>query len=389
MTAGMGSHLVFNDLQDQNRGLLACYHHNIKAKGFQFDAEQEPIIHALQKLYEQLILSEHKVPPHGLERFISFVGEAFETSEAKTEIKSLYIWGGVGRGKTYLMNLFYKCLPIEKKLRLHFHRFMQIVHEELKTLKGVEDPLRQVAKHFAEKAHVICLDEVHVDDITDAMLLGRLLEHLFDLNVVLVSTSNFAPNQLYKNGLQREQFLPAISLLERYAQVIRLAGKTDYRLAMMQQSTLYQVASGELSEQRLEQQFEALAGIQLHRERKDVIINQRPIPVKMWSDGIAWFRFDALCTGFRSTDDYLQIGRYFHTVFISDIPIMSINKDDSARRFINMIDAFYDLHVNIVVSAAAAPEKLYTSGRLAFEFKRTASRLREMQSKAYLAERYI
>jgi len=384
----MSGHLTVND-DERKQGVLSCYQHNIKTKDFLFDAEQEPVIQALQNLYEKLVASEHKTIPYGLDRFLSFVGNTFEQNKAQPDIQGLYIWGGVGRGKTYLMNLFYQCLPIDKKLRLHFHRFMQIAHEELNTLEGVEDPLQQVAKNFASKAQIICLDEVHVIDITDAMLLGRLLDHLFSLNIVLVSTSNFAPHELYKDGLQRKQFLSAVSLLEKHTQVIELKGSKDYRLQMMQQSTLYQIASGELSEQRLEQQFEALAGIQLHRERREVIINQRSIPVKRWSDGIAWFSFDALCTDFRSTADYLQIGRYFHTVFISDIPIMATDQDDKARRFINMIDTFYDLHVNIVVSAAALPEELYTSERLAFEFKRTASRLREMQSKDYLAEKHI
>ncbi len=303
-------------------------------------------------------------------------------------LKGLYLWGGVGRGKTYLLDLFYETLPFEKKVRLHFHRFMQIVHDDLKALGDLEDPLEPVAQKMAGKALVLCLDELQVNDIADAMLLARLFEHLFQQGVTIVTTSNFPPRDLYRNGLQRARFLPAIDLLEEHTQVVAFGGETDYRLRLMKQLDVYLISDGELSEQRLRQHFLALRGINLHQDRTDIIINHRRIPVKMWADGIVWFSFDVLCNTPRGTNDYIEIATFFHTVMISDIPAMGPMQDDAARRFINMVDEFYDRNVNLIVSAEVMPRDLYYGSRLAEVFTRTSSRLIEMQSKDYFAREH-
>jgi cell division protein ZapE len=295
----------------------------------------------------------------------------------------------VGRGKTYLVDFFYKELPIKRKLRLHFHRFMQIVHEELNQLASTVDPLEMVAKNISKKADLLVLDEMHVNDITDAMLLGQLFKYLFEQKVVLVTTSNIPPHDLYKNGLQRAHFLPAIHLLEQHTKVVEMGGEIDYRTQTIVEVDAYQIGSGDLIEKRLERHFSALSGVELHNDRVDILINKRRIPIRKWAGGVVWFSFDVLCNTARSVDDYLEIATIFHTVLISDIPLMTSSMDDVARRFVNLIDSFYDLHVNLLVSAETAPEQLYVGNRLKFEFQRTASRLIEMQSKEYISLKHL
>ena len=366
--------------------LSECYQLSIDSGELVADPFQRIVMMELQEVYNTLhapYTSDNRI------RFGNFFSIVGKKPKAKPIKKGLYLWGGVGRGKTHMVDYFFKLIPTEKKLRLHFHRFMQIVHEELATLKHVADPLHEVAKHLANKADIICLDEMHVNDITDAMLLGKLFEHLFDNEVVLVTTSNRPPQDLYKNGLQRDRFLPAIRLLEKFTKVVQMGGDDDYRLRTLEQNGVYHLSNGSLSEQRLRNYFHQLSGVELHEDRTDIIIMQRRIPVKMWADGVVWFSFEALCNTARSSDDYIQIANIFHTVLISDIPVMNKNTDDAARRFVNMIDEFYDLHVNLVVSAAVPAEQLYAGERLAFEFERTASRLREMQSKEYMAIKHL
>lgn len=351
------------------------------------DPFQWQAMEALQVVYNDLLKPHpHHTNKKRFSNFFSIVGKKTEKHPLR---KGLYLWGGVGRGKTHLVDYFFRLIPGNKKLRLHFHRFMQIVHEELKQHKHIEDPLKQVAQHLASQTEIICLDEMHVNDITDAMLLGKLFEYLFEQGIILVTTSNRPPHDLYKNGLQRERFIPAIKLLEENTRVMQMGGDEDYRLRTLEHSGTYHIATGKLSEQRLETYFHKLSGIELHQGRHDIIIKKRSIPVKMWADGVVWFDFDVLCNSARSVDDYIKIANYFHTVLISNIPIMDKNRDDAARRFVNMIDEFYDLHVNIVVTAEAEPEKIYTGERLAFEFDRTASRLREMQSKEYMHIKHL
>ncbi len=365
--------------------LLEKYLSDIDSGKLSTDHYQKEVILELQVLYNNLISTESKSTNYFNKLFSWYSNKA---TTAKIN-KGLYVWGGVGRGKTFLVNYFYKHLPIEKKLRLHFHRFMQLVHEELNELNDISDPLQVVATGLAKKAKLLYLDEIMVNDITDAMLLGKLFEYLFKLDVVLITTSNIPPNELYKEGLQRDRFLPAIALLERYTKVVKMGGDVDYRFNILEKNGLYHITDNAFSdnpssEEYLEHYFHQLAGIELHNDRTDIIINKRQIPVKKWADDVVWFSFQDLCNTPRSAIDYIQIAHFFNTVLISDIPIMDNSMDDAARRFVIMIDEFYDLHVNLVVSAAAAPEQLYTSSKLAFEFKRTASRLREMQSIEYI-----
>lgn len=370
--------------------LLECYESSIDYGELSPDPYQKLIILELQEIYNYLLVPD--TAENGRKRF----GKLFAISSASKRKqqnppvqKGLYLWGGVGRGKTHLVDYFYKLVPTEQKLRLHFHRFMQLAHDELKQLDGVSDPLLEVAKNIAGKARLLCLDEMHVNDIGDAMLLGRLFKHLFDQGIVLVTTSNISPDGLYKNGLQREQFLPAIKLLEEYTNVVQMGGDLDYRSRTLEENGVYHLSSGHLSEQRLQNYFHKISGMELHQDRTDILINKRRIPVKMWADGVVWFSFDELCNTPRSAMDYVQIATFFHTVLISDIPIMDSDMEDSARRFVNMIDGFYDLHVNLVVSAEAEPESLYVADKLGFEFLRTASRLREMQTEEYIAAKHL
>lgn len=374
--------------------LLESYQSSIDLGEITADLYQREIILELQLVFDQLV-QEKAVVESGKSwhYFTQWIAHLIAEKPSEPTIKGLYIWGGVGRGKTYLVDLFYKLLPIEDKLRLHFHRFMQRVHEELANCEGIANPLQTVANNLAGKIRLLCLDEIHINDITDAMLLATLFEHLFDLDVVVVMTSNVPPKGLYKDGALRERFEPAIKLLEKYTKVVKIQGNIDYRLNILSNGSTYYLLdnnhSDTASEQYLEHYFHQLSGIELHQERVDIVINNRHIPVKMWADGVVWFSFDELCNTPRSPMDYSQIALFFHTVLISDIPIMDNTMNDIARRFINLIGMFYDMHTNIVVSAFAEPESLYTGTKLAFEFQRIASRLREMQSEDYIKARHF
>lgn len=297
--------------------------------------------------------------------------------------RGLYLWGGVGRGKTFLMDLFFDGLPGQRKLRLHFHRFMGRVHAELRTLKDVEDPLAVVADHFAERARVLCFDEFFVNDIGDAMLLGRLLEHLFARGVVLVATSNVRPDLLYREGLQRARFLPAIAAITRHCQVLELASPQDYRLRALSQAPVYHAPLGAAAEAALEQAFERLASASPD-PRTSLAVNDREIPVRRRAGDLIWFDFAALCLGPRAAADYIEIAQSFPTVLLSGVPQFDGSDDNAGRRFVHLVDEFYDRGVKLIVSAAAPPTELYQGDRLRLEFDRTASRLIEMQSQAYL-----
>ena len=391
--------------------LLDTYDSKVEQGELTSDPHQRKILLELQSIYNEVVSrygentdTKQKTKQGSKLNTVSYLDQLFSWSFNKklttlpVPIKGLYIWGGVGRGKTYLVNYFYKELPIENKLRLHFHRFMQLVHDELEQLDGISDPLKTVANNLASKAHLLCLDEIHVNDITDAMLLGRLFEYLFEAGTVLITTSNIHPDDLYKQGLQRERFLPAINLLKHYTKVIEIEGDFDYRLRILEQNGVYRItdkplssaSSPQLSSQKwLQVYFDKLSGVDLHKDRTSIIINKRCIPVMKWADDVVWFSFDEICNTPRSATDYTQIATFFSTVLISDIPIMDAYQDDVARRFVIMVDEFYDLHVNLIVSAAGNPEDLYSGKKLAFEFKRTASRLREMQSSKYISIRNL
>ena len=293
------------------------------------------------------------------------------------------MWGGVGRGKTYLMDLFYDTLPFAEKKRIHFHRFMQSVQDELKQLRDLQNPLEIIAEKAAGNIRILCLDEFQVHDIADAMILAGLLDALFKRGVTLVTTSNTEPDLLYKNGLQRDRFLPAIELIKTFTQVLNVDGGNDYRLRALNKAQTWLSPPDEQTTVKLRDYFEQLSTSALsHRE---LVIFKRPIPVVCRSEGVAWFDFSALCDGPRSQADYIELSRIFHTVLLSDIPVMNRENDDQARRFIELIDEFYDRHVNLIASAHALPEALYQGNRLRGMFERTSSRLLEMQSEEYMS----
>lgn len=298
-------------------------------------------------------------------------------------VRGLYVHGGVGTGKTHLFDLFFDALPFEDKLRLHFHRFMFLVHEQLRGLGERSSPLEDVAAQFAGRARVLCLDEMHVNDITDAMLMHGLLRGLFKRGVTLVTTSNVPPDGLYADGLQRAQFLPAIDLLHAHTDILRLDGGTDWRLRNMAGAEVWHVPHDREADMQLVETFEHAVAVN-RRKRDWIEVNGRRIPVVYWADGVAWFDFRSLCRTPRSSSDYLEIARFFHTVLLRRVPVMGDADDDAARRFVNLIDTLYDRNVRLYASAAARPDQLYTGTRLAFEFRRTASRLREMQTSEYL-----
>ena len=305
-------------------------------------------------------------------------------------VRGLYLWGGVGRGKTLLMDEFFGGLERPAKRRTHFYRFMQSVHEELKRLRRrrVEDPLGVVAVDWAAEVRVLCLDEFHVRDIADAMLLGRLLKGLFEQGVTLVTTSNVPPARLYEGGLQRERFLPAIAEIEARLRVLELAGTEDHRLRALERVDVYHSPLGAAADASIDACFERLVP-NGRTERGPLMVLGRPIATVCRAEGVAWFRFDQLCDGPRGAADYIEIARCFHTVLLSDVPVIGPRERDRARRFISLVDEFYDRQVNLVISAAAPPAGLYPRGRDAFEFQRTRSRLEEMQTREYLHREHL
>lgn len=359
------------------------YHSDLQRPGFSHDSAQEQAVERLQGLYERLMAAESMSPKRsGVQKVLG----RFRRERPVVPVKGLYFWGGVGRGKTYLMDAFYDALPFERKMRAHFHRFMQRAHQELRALEGQKNPLEQVADRLASEARVICFDEFFVSDITDAMILGGLFELLFARGVTLVATSNIVPDGLYKNGLQRSRFLPAIALLNQHTEVVNVDGGVDYRLRTLEQAELYHFPLDDGADVSLQRSFDNLNPDEAHVElNKALSINDRPIVARCVSDDLAWFEFVELCDGPRSQNDYIELAREFHAVLISDVPQMGRQNDDQARRFINMVDEFYDRHVKVVISAAASLEDLYRGGGLSFEFERTQSRLLEMQSHDYLA----
>ena len=303
-------------------------------------------------------------------------------------VRGLYVWGGVGRGKTHLVDLFIDTLHLDSKLRIHFHRFMQLVHDELNTLTEREDPLRIVAGRIAARARVLCFDEFHVSDITDAMILGRLLAALFERGVTLVATSNIEPSKLYAGGLQRDRFLPAIKLIELHTRVVRLDGDTDYRLRALERARTWYRPLGPEAERGLAECFGALAPDNVVDGGVLTILG-RTVPVVRHAGGIAWFDFETLCAGPRSVADYIEIARGFHTVVLGGVPVLDDDRRDPLRRLIHLVDEFYERNVNLIVSAETAPDELYRGRRLIEPFQRTRSRLAEMQTTAYLGRGHI
>lgn len=304
-------------------------------------------------------------------------------SQAKPP-RGLYFWGGVGRGKSFLMDAFYSAVSYRRKRRIHFHAFMQEVHEALKRHKSQSDPLMSVAADIASHVRLLCFDEFHVSDIADAMILGRLFTGLFERGVVVVTTSNYSPDGLYPNGLQRHLFLPTIAMLKQHLEVIEVDAGIDYRLRTLEQMEAFLVPADAMANTSMENDFEAIAGSS--GKGGSVTILERAIPVRRQAPGVIWFDFETLCKGNRSQNDYLELARQHHTLFLSDIPRLSVEQAAEARRFTWLIDILYDHRVKLVASAEVSAEQLYTEGTQAAEFKRTASRLVEMRSREYLAE---
>ncbi len=380
---------------------LARYQQDLKRSDFFEDEGQKKAIILLDALFKRLVSAPAPFPPTPsffkcLSNKLSFLKEIrFKAIKGKQETlslipeKGLYLWGGVGRGKTYLMDLFYQSLPFDKKLRLHFHHFMHRIHAELALLDGEENPLLIVADKLARETNVLCFDEFFVSDITDAMILATLFDALFKRGVCLVATSNIKPAELYKNGLQRTRFLPAITLIERHCEQVHLDEGVDYRARTLTQAKCYYSPLDESARIALEDCFNHLTlNANLNTSfssAPSILINQRQIRVKKVKDGVLFIDFSALCESARSQADYIELAFLYHTVLLSNVKQMSAEHDDVARRFIAMVDEFYDRKVNLIISAEVNLTELYQKGGLAFEFKRCYSRLQEMQSHEYLA----
>jgi cell division protein ZapE len=298
--------------------------------------------------------------------------------------RGVYLWGGVGRGKSFLMDCFFSALPLQRKTRLHFHEFMREVHRELSEMTGTSDPLLHLGASIARRFRLICLDEFHVADITDAMILHRLLESLFANRVSIVTTSNFPPEGLYPNGLHRERILPAIELLKDKLEVVNVDGAVDYRQSTLHDVELYHTPLGPEADAAMNHAFERLA--EARDESPLLKIEHREIRARRRAGGVVWFDFRELCGGPRSQNDYLELATQFHTLLLSGVPQMSPRLASEARRFTWLVDVLYDRRVKLIMSAAVEPEALYTEGPLVHEFPRTVSRLREMRSAEFLAE---
>ncbi len=357
--------------------VATLYEQSLAKRGFVSDSSQRRAVERLQRLYEEW--TEYKARrSNALKRLLV----------KPPPPKGVYLWGAVGRGKSFLMDSFYLCVPLVRKRRVHFHHFMREIHREMHELKGAEAPIAAVAERTARRYRLVCFDEFHVSDIADAMILGRYLEKVMDLGVAFVMTSNYHPDQLYPHGLQRERFLPAIEFLKSRLDVVNVDGGTDYRRLKMEKLRVYHEGPG--MEAELERIFSELKDVE--EEKHPLDVEGRRIPYLKRAGGLVWFDFAALCGGPRSYADYVDLARRFHTVILSGVPRMSPRNADSARRFTWLVDVFYDDRVKLVVGAEAQPDELFVEGgdakTAAAEFARTASRLTEMQSAQYLqAER--
>lgn len=352
------------------------YDRDLQRQDFIHDAAQSQAVDALQRVYDALIAT----PPRK---------RLFNSSKALwPRVPGLYFWGGVGRGKTYLMDAFYESLPFSAKLRTHFHRFMLDVHERRRKYANETDPIGRVANELATTTRVLCFDEFFVSDIADAMILGRLTDGLFRQGVTLIATSNIAPDGLYRDGLQRQNFLPAIATLKRNVEVMNVDGGTDYRLRNLTRAEIFHSPCDAEAEQSLSRTFDGIAA-EPGAADVDLEIHGRRIHCRRLADGVAWFDFKALCEGPRGSADYIEIARTHHSVLLSRVPQMTVEMEDAARRFINLVDEFYDRAVKLIIAADRPAQKLYVGNKLRFEFQRTLSRLQEMQSHEYLAKPHL
>ena len=348
-----------------SQDVVSYYRQNLERRGFLQDPSQWRAVERLQHLYEEWSAYKRR-RSSALKRLL-----------VKPPLpKGVYLWGPVGRGKSFLMDAFFLCVPLARKRRVHFHHFMREIHRELDELKGAEDPITEVAARTARRHRLICFDEFHVSDIADAMILGRFLEQVMERGVEFVMTSNYHPDQLYPGGLQRDRFLPAIELIQSRLDVVSVDGGTDYRRLKMEQVRVYHLEEGPLA-----QIFEELKDVQ--EEWHPLDVEGRTIPYRKRAGGVVWFDFQALCGGPRSYADYVDLAKRFHTLIVSGVPRMSARQSDAARRFTWLVDVLYDERVKLVLSAEAPPEELFTEGQNAADFQRTVSRLHEMQSAEY------
>ena len=356
---------------------LQRYRLDLQQDGFIEDESQAQAVEKLQALHDELIAAGHEKT--------GFFGRLLRNRRA-VPVKGIYFWGGVGRGKTYLMDNFFESLPFQQKMRVHFHRFMKRVHRDLTALKGQKNPLEKVAAGIAGETRVICFDEFFVSDIADAMILGALMDHLFARGVTLVATSNIIPDKLYENGLQRQRFMPAIAQIIKNCEVVNLDNGMDYRLRALTRAELYHWPLDAQAEVAMSDAFNSLVPTR-EEVRKGVFIEVegRDILCRYIGEDVIWFDFEALCAGPRSQNDYIELAREFHAVLVSAVPQMNTCREDEARRFIHMIDEFYDRNVKVAISAEVDLQELYGGEKLNFEFERTSSRLLEMQSQEYLA----
>jgi cell division protein ZapE len=358
--------------------LLREYESALARHGYSADPSQQHAIARLDALARRLRASH----PRGTGLFARFAGRLLRESPSEA-VRGLYLWGGVGRGKTFLMDLFHAHVGVPSR-REHFHRFMKDVHARLRDLRDERDPLDRVAAGMAGDARVVCLDELYVTDIADAMLLAGLFAGLVERGVTLVFTSNVPPSGLYEGGLQRQRFLPAIALLERHAEIVNVDAGHDYRLRRLEKAPLYLDATLPDTRDRLARRFADLGDVPPGGPGA-IEVEGRAIPYVACTDETIWFEFTAICDGPRSPADYVEIARDFHTVAVSGVPRLDATRDDEARRFIALVDEFYDRGVKLLLAADAPPDALYAGERLRFPFERTRSRLAEMQAKDYLA----
>jgi len=354
-------------------GVREVYQHTLAGRGYTSDPAQLRAIDALERCEREW--ADYKA----------------RRSNAVTKLlvrppipRGVYLHGGVGRGKSFLMDCFFQSVPLTRKTRLHFHEFMREVHRDLQDLKGMPDPLDELGRRIARRHRLIGFDEFHVADVTDAMILHRLLESMFANRVSIVTTSNFHPDALYPNGLHRERILPAIELLKSKLEIVDVDNGTDYRQLTLAQLDVYHHPLGPQADAAMLRAFEQLAEA---RDQDPVLrIEQRELRARRRAGGVVWFDFKTLCGGPRSQNDYLELAQQFHTVLLSDVPQMPPRLASEARRFTLLIDVLYDRRVKLILSAAVPPQQLYEDGPLAHEFPRTVSRLIEMQSAAYLAQ---
>lgn len=362
---------------------LQLYHQLLQNEQFQADPRQQQAMMHLQRLYDELLAHSSAASTTGWK---SLLGKILQ--QPSPVLRGVYLWGGVGIGKTWLMDTFFQAFDATKKLRMHFHRFMRQIHRELTCLQGQADPLKIVAKKIAQEAQVVCLDEFLVHDIADAMLLANLLKALFAEGITLVATANVAPDDLYRRGAQRENFLPAIELIKKNMEVVHLQTALDYRMRDLEQVKAYYAPLNAETDLAMYNVFQQLSH-QKHVNQVPLSVEGRLINTLGLAEGIAWFDFQALCSVPRSQLDYLEIANCFHTVLLSNVPQIDMHQDNLARYLISLVDVFYDTRVKLIVSAAVSLEDLYPEGRLSFEFKRTRSRLFEMQSREYLTRPHL